>query len=95
MRIVVTGRDVHRLPEARELFEEEANRLRPRALAFVEVAADRQRVGVTLERFVDDADERVGERLAPHRSPAGLRKGRLQVHVRAVHDPERHAVYAK
>ena len=44
VRIVVTGRHEHGFAEARELLGEKAERLRPGPLAFVEIAADGQRV---------------------------------------------------
>ena len=70
---MVARRDEHRPAEARELREDEARRLRPGALGFVQIAADRERVGAAFEREVDDAHERVGERGAAARSAAHAR----------------------
>ena len=83
---MVAGRDEHRPAEAGQLREDEARRLRPRALGLVKVAADRQRVGAAFEREVDDALERVGQRGAAARAAAHLGERRLEVHVGGVDD---------
>ena len=70
VRIVVAGGDEHRPSEAAELLEEKAHRRRSRALGFVQVAADGQRVRAAGERLVDDARERVAKRCAVRRRRA-------------------------
>jgi hypothetical protein len=88
---VVAGCEEYRFAEADELLEEKADGCGAGPFGFVQIAADRENVGLAGERFIDDPHERVGQRGTACSAAARIGKRRFQMDVGAVDEGEGHS----